>query len=845
VLRTRFDVSRSRGLSRFVGRAGELATLEAALAHSVEGQGQVVGVVAEAGTGKSRLCFELAERGRARGVAVHEAHAVSHGRMIPFLPMLGLLRSLFGVRDGDTPLEARRKIAGTLTLLDASLDEALPLLFDFLGVSDPERPLPDLEPEARQRQLVGVVQRLMRARPAREPALLLLEDLHWLDGGSETLLEALVESVAGTHALLLVNFRPEYHAPWMQRSWYQQLPLAPLGPAAIDELLAELLGSDHSLGDLAARIRERTAGNPFFIEEIVQSLAESGALGGARGAYRLAHPVDALVLPATVQAVLAARIDRQAEREKQVLQAASVVGREFAEPILRRVLDLPESDLAASLRALVAAELVHERSLYPEAEYVFRHPVTQEVAYRSQLAERRRETHRRVAEAILEAAGEEADERAAVLAHHFDAAGEPLEAARWHERAARRVARSDLAEAARHWLRVRELAAGEPSGVTDRLRLVACLNLLDLLWRLADPEGIADEIFEEGTALAERSGDRRRLVLLHLNYGMVLGIVRGEEGLRLHHTSEALRLVRESGDKRAELGALVQLSAVQTFLGRLADVIVTAEEVLARLPEERPGDWRLQLRPWARIWRARALAYLGRMEEARRGIADLIDGVRDRNETLRNALSLASELDWLAGDRASALSRAQLHLEVAERVGAAPGRAAACSRLGAAHVLRGESREAIEVLEQALVLARRGGRQHEGFVLTHLALARLGSGDLGKARETALEAVALTSARGHKLFESQARIALARVLMQSDGAAARSAIAAELDSAGALIDETGARALSPLVYEERARLARLLDDEPGFERGLREAQRLFVELGATGHAERLARELAS
>ncbi len=844
-LRTRLDVSRARGFSRFVGRAEELATLEAALSRAISGQGQVIGVVAEAGTGKSRLCFELAERGRARGVAVHEAHGVAHGRMIPFLPMLALLRSLFGIREGDTPLEARRKIAGTLTLLDAALETALPLLFDLLGVPDPERAAPDLEPEARQRQLVGLLQRIVRARPAREPALLLLEDLHWLDGGSEALLEALVESVAGTHVLLLLNFRPEYHAPWMQRSWYQQLPLSPLGPAAIDELLAELLGLDASLGDLAARIRERTAGNPFFIEEIVLALAESGALEGVRGAYRRTGPLDALALPATVEALLAARIDRLAEREKQVLHAASVVGREFPESILRRVLPLPENELAAALRALIAAELVYERALYPEAEYAFKHPLTQAVAYRSQLSERRAATHRRVAEAILETSGDEVDERAAVLAHHFDAAGEALEAARWHERAARRVARSDMAEALRHWLRLRELAAGEVSEATARLRLVACVNLLDLAWRLGDPEGIADEIFQEGTALAVECGDRRRLALLHLNYGALQGVMRGEEQLRLHHTSEALRIARESGDQRSELIALTQLAVAHSWLGRLADVVVAVDEFLARLPAEEPGNWRLQARPASRMWRARALGYLGRLEEGRREMAEQIGLATRHDESLRNALSSAAQLAWLAGDRASTLSHAQRELEVAEALGTAAGRAAARAWLGAAHVQQGEWQQAIEVLEHGLAIARQGGRQHESYALTHLARARLGSGDVARARETALEAVALTSKRGHRVWESHARIALARVLRESDGAAARSAVEAELDRAEALIHEMDARAIAPFVHEERARLARLLEDEPGFERELREAHRLFGEVGATGHAERLAKELAA
>jgi hypothetical protein len=233
------------------------------------------------------------------------------------------------------------------------------------------------------------------------------------------------------------------------------------------------------------------------------------------------------------------------------------------------------------------------------------------------------------------------------------------------------------------------------------------------------------------------------------------------------------------------------------------------------------------------------------MEEGHREISEVIELVRGHGENLRNALSSASDLAGLRGDRAAALSHAQLELEVAEKFGSASGCASARGHLGAAHVLRCEWPEAIDVLEQALAIARHSARQHEGAALTHLALARLGSGDAGQAREAALEAVALTTKRGHRLVEIQARIAFARVLLQSDGPAARSAIEAELDRAEALIRETGARALAPLVLEERARLARLLGDEPGFERGLREAHRLFTELGATGHAERLARELAT
>src|SRR4029453_18079845 len=200
-------------------------------------------------------------------------------------------------------------------------------LYEFLGVPDPGHPPPPMPPEAKQRRLFAFLKGLIHAQSRREPTVSLFEDLHWWDGGSEAFLENQVEAIAGTRALMVVNFRTEYRAAWMQKSYYQQLPLLPLGPEAITELLRDLLGTDPSLAGLGDRIRKRTGGNPFFIEEVVQALAEAGSLAGARGAYRLARPSAELTLPATVQAVLAARIDRLEERDKHVLQTAAVIGK--------------------------------------------------------------------------------------------------------------------------------------------------------------------------------------------------------------------------------------------------------------------------------------------------------------------------------------------------------------------------------------------------------------------------------------------------------------------------------------------------------------------------------------
>jgi class 3 adenylate cyclase len=217
-LRTKLDVSRARGFSRFVGRANEMAALEAALGRAVEGNGQIVGVVAHPGFGKSRLCFEFAERCRARGITVYEARGVPHGKLIPFLPILELFRAFFRITDQDGSEAAREKIAGRMLLLDDGLKDALPLMFDFLEVPDPERSVPQMDPQARLRQLFGIFKRIAQARSGREPAVILLEDLHWFDGGSDAVLEFLVDTAEGMRTLIVVNFRPEYHAGWMQRS---------------------------------------------------------------------------------------------------------------------------------------------------------------------------------------------------------------------------------------------------------------------------------------------------------------------------------------------------------------------------------------------------------------------------------------------------------------------------------------------------------------------------------------------------------------------------------------------------------------------------------------------------
>jgi tetratricopeptide (TPR) repeat protein len=435
--RTRLEVSRARGFSRFVGRDQELQQLDRALALALAGTGQVLTVIGEAGVGKSRLCDEFVERARARGIAVYQGRAPAHGSAVPFLLILQLLRSLFGITDQDRNEEARRKITDGLRLDDA-LRGLLPIVFDFLRVTDPDVPSAFVDPEARQRQLFDFVRRFVVARGEREPAIILLDDLQWADGGSEAFLGHIADAVRSTRMLLLGNARPEYRTAWARR---HSLELQPLGDDDSRALLTALLGSDPSLAGLAAALHQRTGGNAFFLEEVILALIETGVLTGSAGAYRLARPVNVLQIPASVRVVLHARIDRLDERDKTVLQTAAVIGKRVGEPILRRVVDLPDAVLAAALERLIGADLLFQEALLPEAEYAFKHPLTQEVAYHSLLAARRTALHGAVARAI-EASARSADERCEDLAHHFSRSADHATAAHYLELAGDKAAAS-------------------------------------------------------------------------------------------------------------------------------------------------------------------------------------------------------------------------------------------------------------------------------------------------------------------------------------------------------------------------------------------------------------------
>ncbi len=808
--RTRLDISRARGFTRFVGREDELAMLEAALEQARNGNGVVVGVVGEAGVGKSRLCNEFAERCRRRSIPVYEAQGQAHGKAIPFLPVLQMMRSCFGVCEQDTDQQSREKIAGRLLLLDDAFAESLPLIFDFLAVPDPQRPAPRMDPDARQRALLAMVKRLVHASSQREPGVNLLEDVHWIDPGSELFLTQLVEAIPGTRNLTIMNFRPEYSAAWMRKSYYRQISLLPLSEEAIAALLKELLGSDPSLNGVPAVIRERRAGNPFFIEELVHALAESGNLQGARGAYRLVRPVDQAAVPPTVNAVLAARIDRLAEREKRLLQSAAVVGVELARPVLEHTVELKEGELEGALRSLIAAEFLYEQELYPEAVYCFRHPLTQEVAYRSQLGERRAAVHRRVAEAIEELYPDRLDERAALVARHWEAAGAALPAARWSARAAAWVGLNDVSGALGHWRKVSELVQGLPeSAETTALALGARVQRLNYGWRLGITEQEATAHYEAGRDLAQAGGDRVGLLLITAMYASVRGTAGHNLQENVELTEEVNRLSIEIGDPSLRMATIAVPLYGRVIMGRLTEALELAEEGIALGATDPALGGGIQIVcPYAFCLQMRALTLclMGYQDEPAAELQRAMRTAQEQEdfETLGWAHCSHVVLARYTGQSDTALAHATQAYEIGERIGDAFARAAFLYYLGYAHLLRGETVEAIAAIEGSLELAResRTSLEQEPLRLAGLAEALLAAGDGSRALATAKESLAIALERGSTLYLSVCHRVLAEVLLAGEGITRVTAAREALENATAAVEATGARAELPFI--ERA-----------------------------------------
>jgi class 3 adenylate cyclase/tetratricopeptide (TPR) repeat protein len=752
--RTRLQAAAARGLTRFVGREAEIETLRQALARAGAGHGQVVALVGEPGVGKSRLTWEFTHSHRAEGWLVLESGSVSYGRATSYLPVIELLRSYFQIDARDEPRRVQEKALGKLLALDRSLE---PLLSAFLTLLD--LPVEDpawqaLEPPQRRQRTLDALKRLLLRESQEQPLLLVFEDLHWIDTETQALLDSLVESLPGARVLLLVNYRPEYEHRWGSKTYYAQLRLDPLPPESAETLLQALLGDDPGLQSLTRLLIERTEGNPFYLEESVRTLVETGVLVGERGAYRLGKSVESTQVPATVQAVLAARIDRLAPDHKRVLQSAAVIGKDVPFLLLQAVVDEPEERLREGLMRLRAGEFLYETSLFPELEYTFKHALTHEVAYGGLLQERRRALHARIVEAIERLYADRLEEHVERLAHHA-VRGELWDKALPYLRqaGAKATARSAHREAVLYLEQALAALAHLPDSAETRTQAIDVrFELRAPLVTLGDVERALDHL-NEAAALASALDDQSRLGRVSA-YRASSSWVTGDYERAVEFGHRAVAIATAVGDRDVEVQANHYLNQGYHGLGDFRRAAEFNRRNIDALQGERLfdrcGNPHLPS-VIARCWLDLCLGELGEFAEgiARGEEALDIAGRADHPFSLAAACLGLGALHVYRGDFPRAISLLERGVEVCHARSVPVLMPVAQTFLGYAHVLSGRLPEGLSLLEQALGRYRPVGLTYT-FSLTLIGIGEAHLQARSWDRAAVYVARALAHARDHK-----------------------------------------------------------------------------------------------
>lgn len=807
-----------RRLSPLTGRNEQFSALALELESTMNGDGRVVGIVGEAGIGKSRLCFEFAENCRGKDIRVFEARVLAHGKATPFQPVLELLRDYFGLRTKDGIDISRSRVRDRLSTLPVE-EQFAPVLLEFLGLADPHHPAPKLDPKARKTQLLDFVSSLPRSGPQDASTAVIIEDLHWIDSASLEFVEALADAVVGTKTLLVVNLRPGFVAPLMQRSHYRQISMPPLAPLHATALLHDHLGNDASLALLTRNIVERAQGNPFFIEELINALIERGDFEGEKGTYRLKGGIDAIPLPTSVQAVVAARIDRLEADAKQVLEVASVIGREISISILERICGLDQSDLSQAVQHLRRSELLYDVPPFEQRLLAFRHPLIQEVAYRSLLHARSRELHSRVAQAIEVLFKDRLEERASLLAYHFEQAGENLKAAQQNMRAAVWIGANDPSQALRSWLKVRELLSNQPPSTSiDYLRMMACGQIVNFGWR----EGISSEdaavYFEEAKKLALALGDVRANALIHAAYGRILANG-GSADEYVQKIREAKTIADDGNDPSVQITLKAVLCHALWLSGRLTEALQMNVEATDRADQIVKFDRQtlgFDIEVWLVALRGRTLVMLDRKQEARPFLDRILQLENCQVDPIHHVMPSMGYVDlaWAEGNIGLAQTHADRAFSLAVKSGNPYLRVYAQACRGLSHIVAGRLDSAVEDLSEALRFARsrRAGLENEPRILADLAHAYRLNGDIENALSTVTDAIKVATERNARVPECFARIVHAELLMKSDEENQKATGRLELERARALMRETGAMIFEAFAARSNGMLDGMLDD---------------------------------
>ncbi|UTW13548.1 AAA family ATPase [Marinobacterium rhizophilum] len=835
-LRTRLQVAASRGLTHFFGRQMELERLHQALQRALAGQGQVVALAGEPGVGKSRLFYEF-KRHCPPGCRVLETFSVSHGKAFAYLPLIELLNSQLQIAPQDDERQRRDKLIGWILGLELALDQHLPYLLHLLGIVEAAPAVQQMDPLVRRQRTLEALQRLFVHEASRQPLVMVFEDLQWLDTETLAFLEGLVGAVSGARILLLVNFRPEYQPGWRASRYCTLLRLEPLREAEATQLLDTLLGDDASLTALKSRIMAQTEGNPFFLEEVVQGFVEEKVLRGTRSHYRLEQAPAGLRIPATVQGVLSARIDRLAPADKALLQILAVIGKTFTWSLVLQVADSPADELHRQLARLQNGEYLYARPALAQVEYSFKHALTQEVAYGTLLTHQRKGLHERTAQAIETLFEGHLDDHCSTLAYHYRLSLNLPKALEYLQRAARQAAqRSANSEAVQHCQQALQLLQQLPQGAErDSTELDLQLALGPSLMAV------------RGFAASEVGQTYRRALALQRQVGRSTDLFFILAGLRIHYLVRAehrmaqalgeqlLQLAEQLQDHDLQLEAHCAMGSVFFFLGRFSDVRCHVEKAIALYAPERHSfhatHYGLDPGVSSRYQLALVLQLMGEGKLAQRWMDQALALAHKLAQPFSRVAALCFAAEWhrLRRDAPQAQACAQASIELAREQGFMLWSGYGMVLCGWARARQAAPDTGIELIRAGIAAFRATeARLYDAHFQTLLAEALAIKGDFEQAQRVLAQAEVAVSRQQEPVFDAQLFCLKADVLTRLASTPARYAgqarvIEANLRRAARIARGQGARLLE---LRAACPLSRCLHRQQRFD----EARQVLVDI---------------
>ena len=705
---TRIGASVAKGLTRFVGRDREIETLREAFTKAQSGEGQVVGIVGEAGVGKSRLLLEFRSLLPQGEYNFLEGQCQHYGGSIPYRPLLNVLRSFLGVKEGAPVPVIRDRLRERVLGLDENLRDILPPFQELLSLPVEDEAFIQLEPKQKREKTFEAIRDLVIRKAQERPLVLAVEDLQWIDKTTEEFLTYLIGRLPKTRILLLLMYRPEYNHPWGSKSYYRLIGLGQLSTDAGAELVAAILEGGEVVPELKDLILQRASGNPLFMEELTQSLLQNGSIRKTEDRFVLTRDVSGTQVPDTVQGIIAARIDRLEESLKRIMQVAAVIGREFAFRLLETISEM-KANLKSGLVDLQGLEFIYEKNLFPDLEYIFRHALVQEVAYNSLLIQRRKEIHEKIGRAIEQLYPERLEEFCEMLAYHYSKSGNPAKAYAYLKKSAEKAVRNDaVVEAVRFYREAMEVLVQLPPTEENQREQIGLVLSMQIPWgRIGYSEDYLP-LLQKAEALAEALGDDKKGVHLRSVLGSYFIIRGGDPQLGWKYLEGSLEDSEIIQDVDLLIPIGVELCTRCIFSGDYQKINQMAPTII-RLIEESGTQAELYgmgINPYANVlstW-GMTTGFCGDFDVGERLLEKALSFVLgiDHRPTLVGVESCLGTFLAAKGDGERAVSHLQKAIKYMEESQTFIFLGAAWNWLGWAHLMMGQTRNAVELAEKGL-----------------------------------------------------------------------------------------------------------------------------------------------